>query len=132
MIKYKKFTKEERSSFRYWFWHWLAFNLTALEYRIWKPKYLFHDIEKPWLRLFMTYNKVQKLHRRNHNHHLEYPGEKDWEALFIDWECSHLTKEASPKRALEEAQYKFGTGEMSYQEYQTFLQVALQILSKRK
>lgn len=131
-MKYKKFDKPERSSFRYWFWHWLAFNLTAKEYHIWKPKYLFHDIEKPWLRLFLEYDKVQKIHRTHNKHHLEYQGKKDWEGLFIDWECSHLTKNASPKRALEEAQDKLDSGEMTYREYQTFLRIALQILNKKK
>ena len=129
-MRYKKFTKDKRSTFSYWFWHWLAFNLTAKEYGLWKPKYLIHDLEKPWLRLVLPYNKVQQIHRTHNNHHLEYPGEKDWEALFIDWKCSHLTKEASPKRALEEAQYKLETGEMTYRDYQKFLSTVLPILKR--
>jgi len=129
-MKYKKFSKDKRSSFRYWFWHWLAFNLTAKEYHIWRLKYLFHDMEKPWLRLFLPYEKVQEIHRRNNAHHLEFPGEKDWEALFIDWECSHLTKEASTKRALEEAQDKLEKGEMTYREYQTLIRTIFRILKK--
>ena len=129
-MKYKKFSKDKRSTFSYWFWHWLAFNLTAKEYGIWKLKYLFHDMEKPWLRLFLPYEKVQKIHRQNNAHHLEFPGEKDWEALFIDWECSHLTKEASSKRALEEAQDKLEKGEMTYREYQTLVRTIFRILKK--
>lgn len=131
-MEYKKFTKEQRSTFNYWFWHWLAFNNTAIEYNIWKPKYLFHDMEKPWLRLFMPYDRVQKIHRKHNNHHLEYPGEKDWEALFMDWECSCLTKEASPKRALEEANDKFHNGEMTYQDYQTLTRLILKLYKKKK
>ena len=87
-------------------------------------------MEKPWLRLIMSYDHVQKLHRTHSKHHLEYPGEKDWEALFIDWECSHLTKEASPKKALEEAQSKLECGEMSYNDYVKLITTALKIWKK--
>ena len=45
------FSKSERSSFKYWFAHWCAYNMTALNLGMWKPKYLLHDIEKPWLML---------------------------------------------------------------------------------
>ena len=112
------FTKEERSSFPYWFAHWCSFQMTALNHHMWKPKYLFHDIEKPWLRLFLPYKKVQKWHRHHHNHHLEWLDDKlkgckdgdirkildrfDWEGMVIDWECSRFTKLASPKNAREE------------------------------
>lgn len=90
------FTKEERSSFPYWFAHWCAFNMTALNLKAWKFKYLFHDIEKPWLKLFLPYNKVQTFHRHHNKHHMEYrPFSKtDWEAMVIDWECSRYTKTA--------------------------------------
>ena len=102
--KYKgivRFTKAERSSFRYWFAHWCAFQLTALNLRIWKFKYLFHDCEKPWLKLIWPYKKVQSFHRFHNKHHLEYGLEHgfdkvDWEALMIDWECSEYTKEKCP------------------------------------
>ena len=130
-MKYKKFNKDQRSTFRYWFWHWVAFNLTAIQYGVWNPVYILHDIEKPWLRLFLPYPRVQEIHRTHRNHHLEYPGRKNWEALFIDWECSHLTKEASPRLAIEEANHKLETGEMSYQDYQQFMSTALKILHKK-
>lgn len=96
------FTKEERSSFKYWFAHWCAFQMTALNLKAWKFKYLFHDIEKPWLKLFWDYKKVQKWHRLHNAHHLEYPGKKDWEAMVIDWECSRFTKDAAPLDAYGE------------------------------
>lgn len=97
------FSKEERSTFPYWFAHWCAFNMTALNLRVWKFKYLFHDIEKPWLRLFWDYKKVQRWHRSHNNHHLEYIyGTIDIEAMLIDWECSRFTKEASPLTARQE------------------------------
>ena len=73
---FKQFNKNERSSFAYWYYHWKAFNLVALSLHAWKFKYLFHDIEKPWLRLFWPYEKVQKYHRYHNNHHIEYPATK--------------------------------------------------------
>ena len=111
------FTKEERSSFPYWFAHWSAFQMTALNHRMWRPKYLFHDWEKPWLKLLFPYEKVQKWHRHHHNHHLEWLEDHlaaskntcinkvidafDWEGMVIDWDCSRFTKEASPQNARE-------------------------------
>ena len=99
------FTKEERSTFKYWFAHWCAFQMTALNLKAWKFKYLFHDIEKPWLKLIFNgdYKKVQKYHRKHSKHHPEYldvnPNKVDWEAMMIDWECSRFTKEAQPNGA---------------------------------
>lgn len=92
------FTEQERSSFKYWFAHWCAFNMTALVLRHWRFRHLFHDIEKPWLRLFLPYKKVQKLHRYHAPHHQEYflkNGWLHWDDLIIDWECSRFTKEAA-------------------------------------
>ena len=102
------FTKEERSSFPYWFAHWCAFNMTALNLKVWKFKYIFHDWYKPWLRLFLPYEKVQKFHREHSKHHLEWLYNHqthedavrfDWDAMIIDWECSRFTKEASQLNA---------------------------------
>ena len=107
------FTKEERSTFPYWFAHWCAFNFTALNLRIWKFKYLFHDIEKPWLKLFLKdYAKVQKIHRLTNRHHLEYAGKNgiDCEALIIDWECSRFTKLNSPLKVRDEVNKKINEG----------------------
>lgn len=107
--KYKKFygfSKKDRSSFSYWFAHWSAFQLQALIMGRWKFKYLFHDFEKPWLKLFRSYKFVQKWHRKHNSHHLEYGLRKgwdkvDWEALIIDWECSKLTKQQAQLDAYE-------------------------------
>lgn len=100
------FTKEERSGFKYWFAHWCAYQMTALNLKAWKFKYLFHDIEKPWLKLFFRdYSKVQKWHRKHNSHHLYLDkdiSKLDWEAMAIDWECSRFTKEASPLTAYGE------------------------------
>ena len=98
------FTKEERSTFKYWFAHWCAFQMTALNLKVWKPKYLLHDIEKPFLKLFLKYTTIQRLHRKYSSHHLEYwRGLKklDIDAMLIDWECSRFTKEACPLNARE-------------------------------
>ena len=45
----KKFSKEERSSWRYFWAHWFAFQMTAVTLNAWKFKYLFHDWYKPWV-----------------------------------------------------------------------------------
>lgn len=123
-IKFKKFDKSQRSTFVYWFWHWLAFNYMAVKLKAWKPKYLFHDIEKPWLRLIFLgdYSKVQKWHRTHNSHHLEYrkPEKRDWIDMAIDWECSGLTKVACPRDAMGEANYKYNNNEMTHNEYYQF------------
>lgn len=97
------FGKNDRSTFKYWFAHWCAYQMTALNFKVWKPSYLLHDFEKPWLRLVMGYKRVQEIHRRHSPHHLTYkhPDKIDWQALVIDWECSRYTKIASPMTARE-------------------------------
>ena len=99
------FKENEKSTFKYWFAHWCAFQMTALNNKCWKFKYLFHDIEKPWLMLiWKDYKKVQKWHRTHNSHHLEYKNkcEIDYEAMAIDWECSRFTKKSSPRTAYEQ------------------------------
>lgn len=105
---FKKFGEDKKSSFSYWYYHWKAFNLVAIYLHVWKFKYLFHDIEKPWLRLFLPYKKVQKWHRTHNKHHVQYKGgidKIDWEALVIDNECSRFTKLAAPLNAREYLYY---------------------------
>ena len=107
------FTKEDRSTFSYWFAHWCAFQMTALNCHAWHFRFLFHDIEKPWMKLFMSYDKVHKWHQSHRRHHLNWLDNPkhninrfDWEAMIIDWECSRFTKEACPRNAREELKYK--------------------------
>lgn len=117
------FDKSDRSRFKYWFAHWCSYNMVALNLNAWKFKYLFHDIEKPFMlywymwvcRLNHTdaYKKVQKWHRAHNRHHLEYKGKKDYESMVIDWECSRFTKTSSPRTALEEALIKNKQGKLS-------------------
>lgn len=108
---FSMFDETEKSTFPYWFAHWCSFQLKALNLKIWKPRYLLHDLEKPWLRLFWKYKKVQKWHREHNCHHLEY-GLKygfdhvDWHALMIDWECSSMSKKQCPLNCREEMEHK--------------------------
>ena len=108
LSKLKKFDKSQRSTFSYWINHWLAYNLVALKLGVWKPKWLLHDIEKPWLKLFLRdYKRVQKWHKHHNKHHI-FSGRRyglnkiDWLAAVIDWECSRFTKYAAPKTARQE------------------------------
>jgi hypothetical protein len=70
---------------------------------VWKPKYLLHDAEKPWLKLIMPYEKVRKIHKAKNRHHLGYMGNKgfDYDAMIIDWEVSRFTKIAGPLNAIQ-------------------------------
>lgn len=100
------FTRDDRSSFKYWFAHWCAFQMTALNLGVWRFKYLFHDWEKPWMRIFFKYKIVQKWHRTHRRHHSEYGeihgfNKVDWDEMLIDWECCHYTKIAQPLNAPE-------------------------------
>lgn len=111
------FEKSERSTFKYWLAHLFAFNMVALKCNRWRFKYLFHDFEKPWLKLFLPYEKVQKIHRKLSRHHLDRFKDKDflysvgfsdpdWYAMVIDWECSRYTKFSAQKTAYETIPYE--------------------------
>lgn len=95
------FDKSQRSTFKYWFAHWCAFQMTALNLGCWKWRFLLHDWEKPWLKLILPYDKVKRIHIRFSHHHTASPRKKDWLAMVIDWECSRFTKSASPMNAYE-------------------------------
>ena len=104
------FNEKEKSTLKYWFAHWCAYQMTALNCKAWKFKYLFHDIEKPLLELLWKDHKKVKTWHRNHNtHHIEYPGKrkKDYEAMMIDWECSRFTKTFRVRGAREELDRKY-------------------------
>ena len=116
------FTKEERSTFSYWFAHWCAYQMTALNLRIWKPKYLLHDIEKPWLKLFLPYDKVQNFHNNHSSHHLIHylqTGKLDIDAWIIDTECGRYTKNASLYQGVVEKLYS------SFNEYELYLETCI-------
>ena len=99
------FSNDDRGGFKYTFAHWCAFNMTALNLGVWKFKYLFHDIEKPFLMIWFRgdYIKTRNWHKEHNRHHLRYKGKRgyDWEAMVIDWECSRFTKSEKPLNARE-------------------------------
>ena len=103
MKEYKKYKESDKGTFSYWFAHWRAYNSYAIEQGVWKPKYLFHDAEKPWLRLVMNYEKAKNFHRSHNRHHLEYEGNKpfDYDAMILDWEVSRFTKEDATMNSIQ-------------------------------
>ena len=112
------FNKSQRSTFSYWFAHWCAFQLTALGLGCWKWRFLFHDWEKPWLRLWWrgNYRKVQIWHRLHRKHHLEYGFIHGWDkldldALVVDWHCCGLSKTEALLDARETLEYEVKTPE---------------------
>lgn len=93
------FHKYDKGSFSYWFAHWSAFQMLSQDYKVWKWKYLLHDIEKPWMKLIFgsKYDHVKSFHKTHSCHHLDYGkingwNKVDWVALVMDWECSRYTK----------------------------------------
>lgn len=91
-----------KENFTWWFSHWCAFNMTALNHKCWKFHHLFHDIEKPFLLCFLSDKKVQKFHRKHNAHHLEYVhGKKDYISMAVDWESARFTKETKPLSAVQ-------------------------------
>ena len=127
------FTKSERSTFPYWFAHWAAFQMTALNHNCWKPRFLFHDMEKPFLMMiWKDYDRVHNWHRKHNKHHIEYylkHGKADWVAMAVDWECSRFTKESCPLNAYEEYLRKI----LKHPEYKEFLtENLLPVLRKYK
>lgn len=96
------FTKDKKGTFKYTFAHWAAYQMTALNLGCWKFRFLFHDVEKPLLKMLgFKYERVRNIHRRHARHHLAYrnPENIDWLGLVIDWECSRFTKLDAPLNA---------------------------------
>lgn len=142
-MKFKQFDKDKRGTFQYWFWHWFAYNYIAIKYHVWQFKYLFHDIEKPWMKLFLvnllkikTYQEVKQWHREHNNHHLSYKGKKelDYQAMIIDWECSRFTKKDPSRQndAIKEINAKLDKGEITYVQYKILMSLAHNILIEQK
>lgn len=125
-------TKNRKYTFKRWFKHLVAFNKVAFEYRSWKPKYLFHDIDKPIINLFKSNHDTHVYHRLHSKHHVEYPNihKQDYEAMAIDWECARYTK---PEKQLD----AYHTYLTHYKDIMTVTQrvnfmIALNNLNKRK
>ncbi len=118
-MKFKQYDKTEKGTFHYWFEHVKAYNWVAWKYKVWKPKYLFHDFEKPWLKLILgDYDKVRKYHKAHSRHHLGYHGyrERDWDAMILDWECSRYTKLNNPLDAIETIDWMYRCGRVNIPE----------------
>ena len=113
------FERNSERGFAYWFAHWCAYNMTAINCNAWKFKYLFHDIEKLWLELIMPHDKVKCLHQKHNRHHFTYRKRSrvDWEAVVIDWECSRFTKVFRSETAREVAKLRLLDGRMNLDEY---------------
>ena len=87
-----------KSSFRYWFAHWCAVNMTAMNLGCWKLRFLFHDWYKPWMRLLgFSYFTIRNFHRKHAGHH----NGSDLIGMIIDWEASRFTKLDAPMNARE-------------------------------
>lgn len=118
---------ENDGTFKYWFAHWCAYQMIALNCKAWKFKYLFHDIDKPFLALFIkNHKRVKEIHRRFNKHHITYSKRKkrDWEAMIIDWECSRFTKSFRTRTAREELNRKYiELHQLSEEEYNNCLNI---------
>lgn len=105
----KLFKDTEKSSFAYWFAHWRSFQLVAMLLGVWHPRFLLHDIEKPFLMwIWKDYPRVKQYHRTHARHHLAYTGDKDYDylAMVIDWECSRYSKADAQMTAYETYDYE--------------------------
>lgn len=86
------------NTFSYWFAHWCAYQMTALNLGVWKFRFLFHDIEKPFLYLFLSDKVVNRIHRKYSRHHIErHDKNYDYLGMVIDWQFAHFTKDAPLK-----------------------------------
>ena len=107
------FDKTERSSFKYWFAHWCSFNMVALNQKCWKFKYLFHDMEKPFLKLILPYKTLQKFHRFHNKHHPEYWTYVDeyYKPVVLDMPPIYIAEMLLDHQAMG---YKFGDNAYNY------------------
>jgi hypothetical protein len=65
-----------------------------------------HDADKPFLymALWIKFENIQKIHRKNNRHHVRNNLSKTKEDLLdtiIDWECAKITKPDKPLNAYE-------------------------------
>jgi dephospho-CoA kinase len=96
--KFQKIIK----GFTYWYKHYTAYQKIAIKYKCWKVRFLLHDIEKPFLNIFMSYENVHRIHRHISPHHVEsFRKKKDYLGMLIDWECARYTKPKMPLNAKE-------------------------------
>lgn len=99
----------------YTFKHIICINKLAIKYKVWKIRYLFHDVDKLFMYVLLFWKsskEIHKIHRLHSNHHIENIESKniDWEMAILDWECARFTKPDKPLNARE-------TLEKYYSEY---------------
>lgn len=99
-IKKIKYTIKHRKAFRKVEKDLLGYNTI---------RSFFYDIDKIFLYLFFSKDKVQIIHRKLARHHFESIFKKkrmDYIQMIIDWECARFTKPDKPLNA-RETLYKF-------------------------
>ncbi|MCQ2738224.1 MAG: hypothetical protein MJ224_06410 [archaeon] len=104
--------------------------MTAMNFGVWKLHHLFHDWYKPWMALFVDYNKMHNYHITHSNHHIEHYRLTDkcnWLDLVIDWECSQYTKVHGKRTAREFLEFMTSNHEISSTEYDFINKVLVQL-----
>ena len=85
---------------KYWFAHWCAYQMTAINLGVWRFRFLFHDMDKIILMNIFDSEKAQKIHTRFSSHHFTGHHKKyDYMGMVIDWECSRFTKKHAQMNA---------------------------------
>lgn len=83
------FTLKERTSLKYIFAKWCAFNMVALKLKCWEFKYIFYNCDEFFMKLLHN-NNYHEYHKQNSKHHIEYlnshsPDKLNWKMLFLTW-----------------------------------------------
>jgi hypothetical protein len=110
----RQYFKSERETvsggFRYWMAHWAMVNYIALKLGRWRVRYLFHDIEKPWMDMLYDHKFTKKYHVTHSRHHIEYAKAHpeiplkdacDWQEMVLDFESARVTKAEKPLDAYD-------------------------------
>lgn len=65
-----------------------------------------HDLDKVFLKLFLSNKTVHNIHRSCSRHHLKAHTHEDYVQMVIDWECARITKPDKPLNA-RDTLYKY-------------------------
>ena len=85
---------------KYWFAHWCAYQMTALNLDTWRFRFLLHDMDKIILMNVFSPEKAHRIHTKYSSHHVAKWNKKyDHLAMVIDWECSRFTKKHATMNA---------------------------------
>lgn len=91
---------------KYSFTHIIALNKLAFQLKVWKPRFLLHDVDKLILYTFLSTDKVSKIHRAKSIHHIQNGTIKDPLQAVLDWESARFTKKDKPLSARDFYHYK--------------------------